>query len=599
MYRLSQDNMRFSELARYLQQLEETPSRNKITAILASVFKKAKADEIDKICYLLLGRIAPQYEGIEFNFAEKMMIRAIAQAFGGDAGDVVREYKKKGDLGDVVFEISNIKNQTSKISVTEVYERLYKIATEGGGGSQERKLVGMANLLGSVDSLSAKYIARIPVGKLRLGFSDVTILDALSLMEVGDKSKRKEIESAYNVTADIGRIAAKVKKGGIGGLGRIEAEPGVPIRPALAERLPSAEKIIEKVGPKVAVEPKYDGFRLQFHIFPKDGKKQAVLFSRNHENVTAMFPEIVAAGKKLHLGSAIFDGEAIGYNPKTKKFLPFQETVQRKRKYGIEEMAKSLPLKIFVFDVLYLNGKGLMHEPFSRRRKVLENTLKARGDTIAVTEQKVVSDPEAIRLLFNTYSDQGLEGIVAKKLDMAYQAGGRGFHWVKFKKYAGVGKGPSASSGLRLADTLDCVLMGAYRGRGKRAGFGYGGFLLGVPGEGGKYYSLSNLGTGLTDEQFRQMKKMVDKVSTKDMPKEYIVDKTIEPDVWVKPEIVLEVLADEVTLSPRHTAGQVRVRDRVRGYSLRFPRLIRVRGDKNPEQATGVKEIRKLYEMSR
>lgn len=595
--------MKFSELSKYLKELEETPSRNKITEILAEVFKKASKDEIDKICYLLLGRIAPQYKSIEFNFAEKMMTRAIAKAFRGNVGDVVREYKKRGDLGDVVEENAKLKTQMSKLSVGEVYEKLYKMAMESGGGSQERKIGAVVGLLKELDPLSAKYIARIPIGKLRLGFSDITMLDALSLMEVGDKSKRKEIESAYNVTADIGRIAVRVKKGGIGSLGRIEAEPGVPIRPALAERLPTAEKIIEKVGPKVAVEPKYDGFRLQLHLFSKRGQKQIMLFSRNHENVTAMFPEIVAAGKKLHLGSAIFDGEAIGYNPKTKKFLPFQETVQRKRKYGIAQKAKEMPLKVFIFDALYLNGKSLMHEPFVKRRKILENVLKTGGDTIALTQQKAISDPGDLRLLFNTYSKEGLEGIVAKKLDMAYQAGGRGFHWVKFKKYTGLGKETKG-----LADTIDCVLMGAYRGRGKRAGFGYGGFLLGVPGPQGKYYSLSNLGTGLTDEQFRGMKKMVDKIKVSKMPKEYVVDKTIAPDVWAEPKIVLEILADEITLSPRHTAGRDRPArhatqgvaggDRVRGYSLRFPRLIRVRDDKNPEQATSVKEVEKLYRVS-
>ncbi len=583
--------MRFSELSEHLKELEETPSRNKITEILAEVFKKAEADEIDKICYLLLGRIAPQYEGIEFNFAEKMMVRAIAQAYGADVADVVREYKKKGDLGDVAEEMAKSKKQKAKsIDVIDVYNRLYKIATESGGGSQERKLEGMADLLRGVDSLSAKYIARIPVGKLRLGFSDITMLDALSLMERGDKSARKEIEAAYNVTADIGKIARRVKKSGLSGVKKVAAEPGVPIRPALAERLPTAEKIIEKVGPKVAAEPKYDGFRLQLHLFSKDGQKQVMLFSRNHENVTAMFPEVVLAVKKLPFGSAIFDSEAIGYNPKTKKFLPFQETVQRKRKYGIEEKAKEMPLKVFVFDVLHLNGESLMHEPFVKRRRTLESALKIGSDTITLTEQKVVSEPEDIRLLFNTYSGEGLEGIVAKKLDMAYQAGGRGYHWVKFKKYTGVGKETSG-----LADTIDCVLMGAYRGKGKRAGFGYGGFLLGVPGSDSKYYSLSNLGTGLTDEQFRQMKKMVDKIKVREVPKEYVVEKTIEPDVWVKPEIVLEILADEVTLSPRHTAGRA---GGVRGFSLRFPRLIRIRDDKNPEQATSVGEIKKLYKMS-
>lgn len=587
--------MRFSDLSEYLKRLEETASRNAIVQILAEVFKKSSKDEIDKICYLLLGRVAPQYEGIELNFAEKMMTRAIAKAFGGNVEDVVREYKKRGDLGDVARGLAKRKTQNAKrLGVKEVYERLYKIATESGGGSQERKLELMADLLQVLDPLSAKYVARIPVGRLRLGFSDVSILDALSIMEVGDKSARKKIEAAYNVTADIGKIAQKVKKGGLRSLGHVGAEPGVPIRNSLAERLPTAQKVAEKLAPKFAVEPKMDGFRTALHVWTEESKKQVRIFSRNLENVTHMFPEIVKAAKELPVKSAIFDGEAIGYSPKTGKFAAFQETVQRKRKYGIEEMAKSLPLKVFIFDVLYLNGETLLKEPFSKRREILEKRLRLHtrkeDGTILLTDHKVVSSAEDLKKMFNEYLDEGLEGVMAKKLDVAYQAGGRGYHWVKFKKHTGVGKNETG-----LADTIDCVLMGAYRGKGKRAGFGYGGFLLGVPGAGGKYYSLSNLGTGLTDEQFRKMKKMVNEILAKDMPKEYIVDKTIEPDVWVKPEIVLEVLADEITLSPRHTAGQEK---NGRGYSLRFPRLIRVRDDKNPEQATSVKEVEKLYRMS-
>lgn len=596
MYKSSQDNMKFSELSEYLKRLEETASRNAIVQILAEVFKKSTVPEIDKICYLLLGRVSPQYEGIELNFAEKMMTRAIAKAFGGDVGDVVREYKKKGDLGDVAQQVAKlkIKNKKLKMSVEEVYGKLYKIAMEGGGGSQERKLELMANLLQALDPLSAKYVTRIPVGKLRLGFSDVSILDALSVMEVGDKSSRKRIEAVYNVTADIGKVAKRVKSGGIRNLSRITAQPGIPIRGSLAERLPTAQKVAEKLAPKFAVEPKMDGFRIGLHVWTEEGKRKVRIFSRNLENVTNMFPEIVEAAKKLSVKSAIFDGEAIGYSPKTGRFAAFQETVQRKRKYGIEEMAKSLPLKVFIFDVLYLNGETLLKEPFFKRREILEKRLgfhtRKEDGTIFLADHKVITSAEELKKMFDEYISEGLEGAMAKKLDVPYQAGGRGYHWVKFKKNTGVGKNETG-----LADTVDCVLMGAYRGKGKRARFGYGGFLLGVPGPQGRYYSLSNLGTGLTDEQFREMKKMVDKVSAKDMPKEYMVDKTIAPDVWVSPKIVLEILADEITLSPRHTAGKG---EKGRGYSLRFPRLIRVRGDKNPEQATSVAEVKKLYRMS-
>lgn len=574
--------MRFSELARYLQQLEQTSSRNLITKYLAEILSKTSVSEVDKVCYLLLGRIAPQYTGIEFNLAEKMMIKAIALAYNVDQKLVSERYKKVGDLGNVAEKLA--KGQRRKdLSINKIYQMLYEIAVETGVGSQERKLAKMAKVLSSVDALSARYIVRIPLGKLRLGFSDITILDALSILKRGDKSARKQIEAAYNVTADIGKIAVQVKEKGLKSLEKIKAQPGIPIRASLAERLDSAEKIIEKVGPKVAIEPKLDGFRIAVHIWQENKKKQIRLFSRNQENVTYMFPDIVKAAKKLRVKSAIFDGEAIGYNPKTGEFYPFQETVQRKRKYGISEAAKNIPLKVFVFDILYLNGRTLLDKPFLQRRHILEKVLGGLKTDIVLTEQHIVEKAAEFKKLAHAYIKEGLEGAVAKKLDVAYQAGARGYHWVKYKKHTEGG----------LADTIDCVLMGAFYGRGKRAGFGVGGFLLGVR-EKEKYYTISNLGTGLTDDQFRQMRKTVEALAVDKKPKEYVVDKLAEPDIWVSPKVVLEILADEITISPRHTAGRGRTG---KGYSLRFPRLIRVREDKNPEDATTVAEVKKLYKL--
>ena len=584
--------MSFSELAEYLQKLESTSSRNSITEILAEVFSKATPSEIDKICYLLVGRIEPQYTGVEFNFAERMMIRAMAVSYTTDSVQILKDYKEKGDLGDVALVLAQKrgKYKDGSFGVLEVYRRLHAVAAAGGEGSQEKKLSLMADLLGELDPLSAKYVVRIPLGKLRLGFSDATMLDGLSLMTVGDKSARKTIEAAYNVLSDIGQIALRVKRKGLRELEKVEATPGVPVRTSLAERLPTAVKIIEKVGPAVAIEPKMDGLRTQLHVVKKGGHKEVSIFSRNHENITNMFPEIVEASLKLKLKDAIFDGEAIGFDPKTQKFALFQQTVQRKRKYEVEAKALEIPLKVFVFDILYLNGKDMIGMPFRERRKVLEELIGNRADTIMLTRQIVVSEPEQIRAAFEEYAGEGLEGVMAKKLDAPYHAGGRGYHWVKYKKH---------TEG-ELSDTIDCVLMGAYRGRGKRASFGVGGVLLGVPGKDNressqlKFYSLSNLGTGLSDKQFKSMYKRVVDLKVDVQPENYIVDRMVAPDIWVKPKVVLEILADEITLSPRHTAGR---NHEGRGYSLRFPRLIRVREDKDPEQGTTVTEIETLYKM--
>lgn len=915
--------MKFRELALYLTKLEKTSSRNEITQILSELFKKASSQEIDKIVYLVLGTLAPNYQGIDFNVAERLMLQIIARAYGVDIEKVRKAFKEKGDLGIVAEAFAKGKGQDPE--VLSVYQKMLEVAKEGGGGSQERKIAKAAELLSSLDPLSARYVARIPVANLRLGFSDMTILDALSLMVKGDKSARPQIEAAFNVSVDIGKIAKSVKEKGLAGLKLVKPEAGIPIRPSLAERLPSAEKILEKVGEKVIVEPKYDGFRCvggytpvyvkdkgylsvkdikvgdmvlthkgrfkkvasinkriidkgerlfkfqtylgdafkiseghkilvfrngkerwvpvenvsvgeetafpipvfqgskpndlpnphldlvdeagykkivptdsnfyrilgfwigdgftneyhnterigltfnakserklareykkivsatlgitkvsefehnggisiywrdrpfrqwlsryfrcewegkrlpnwflginkegfmaflqgwiesdgtprhsggykivtkerdlaafaqllalshgivigvkksrvrlsngfsetyyeliipgteriakfkgrsvlvkvlrkeeikrpdprtnlynlevkddksyctgmaslhncQLHIYREGNEKKIAIFSRNLESTTAMFPDLVQAAEKIKVGSAIFDAEAIGFDAKTGRFLPFQETVQRKRKYDIEEMVKKLPLRLFVFDILYKDGKSYIETPFGERRKILEKTLSEVNDKIEITRQEIVDSAQVIRTLQKGYLAEGLEGALIKKIDAPYKAGARGYHWVKYKKTTEGG----------LTDTIDCLVMGINKGRGKRTGFGVGAFLVGVR-EGDKFKSVSKIGTGLTDEQWRELNKRMKKLEVKEKPKEYEVHKNLETDTWANPSLVVEILADEITRSPIHTAG----------LALRFPRLIRFRDEKSPSQATSTGELTKLYKMQK
>lgn len=592
---MMEGRMKFSRFAEFLTRLEATPSRNEITAILAELFKESDAGEIGRICYLALGELVPSYRGLEFNIAEKLLIQILAAAFDMPRETILRRYKETGDLGDVAAALAKSKkNSTRDLSVGDVYDRLFQIAQESGAGSQERKISGMAKLIATLDPASAKFVTRIPAGKLRLGFSDVTILDALSVAVKEDKSGRPEIERAYNVAADIGEIADRVKRSGLAGLNRLEVKPGLPIRPALAERVPDPNDIIRKLGPSVAIEPKFDGFRTQIHVWREKNETRVALFSRNLENTTPMFPEIVASAKKLGVQNVILDGETIGYDTKTGTFSRFQETVQRKRKHGIEEMAKKVPLSIFVFDVLYADGTSLLQTPFAERRKVLEKILPRTIGAVHLVGHTVTDDPKAIETELAKAVKAGLEGLVIKNLRSHYEAGSRGFHWVKFKPTtAALGKIRGGAKGL--PDTIDCVLMGAYKGRGKRAKFGVGGFLLGVPGKDGKFYTITRLGTGLSDEDFRETFRRIKPLTVKTAPAEYVVAKETVPDMWVRPSLVLEILADEITLSPRHTAGRVKEP----GYSLRFPRLVRFRDDKNPEDATRVSEVERLYKLQR
>lgn len=594
--------MYFSDLSLYLEKLEKTASRNEMTGLLAEVFRRAGKDEIPQICYLLLGKLLPAYRGMEFNMAEKMMVRALAAAFKRSPGEITGFYKSRGDLGDVAYELAvRQKAAGGKLSVCEVYDRLRQIAEESGEGSQEGKIKKTAALLAELDRRSAKYVARIPLGKLRLGFSDATLLDALSVMEKGDKSARPDIERAYNVTADIGQIASRVKKAGVKSLQNLATTPGIPIRPSLAERVPSIKETIEKAGPQVGVESKLDGFRTQIHVWQDGGRKKIALFSRNMENTTPMFPEIVKAAGQLRIENIILDGETIGYNPQSGKFAPFQETVQRKRKYDVEAFARKIPLSIFVFDVLHLNGKSLIQLPFRERRGILEKILPSRGiGALRLAGQRETGDPQVIAGELKKSLGAGLEGLVVKNLSLPYQAGSRGFHWIKLKATTALlerlREGEKRAR-TQILDTIDCVVMGAYKGRGKRTEFGVGGFLLGVRGEDDRHYTISRLGTGLSDEQFREAWRRIKKLKVSEKPKDYLVDKEAAPDLWVKPSLVVEILADEITLSPRHTAG--RKKEGERGYSLRFPRLVRFRDDKNPEDATTVKEVEEMYKKQK
>jgi len=584
----------FKKLATYFSQLEKTSSRLRITEILAELLKQADQNEVDKICYLSLGRLGPLYAGIEFNLAEKMMLRVISQAYGISEERAKKEYKQIGDLGEVAEKFDK-REKPKPLTINQVYERLEQIAQDSGEGSVERKISNLAKVLDDLDAESAKYIVRIPLGRLRLGFSDLTIMDALSWMVAGDKSKRQEIEEAYNNRADVGQITQIIKKRGLKGLKGIKVSLGVPIMPALCQRLPTAEEMVEKLG-KMAVEPKYDGTRLQIHFSKKRKWEQREdelafdfqpkgfvrTFTRNLENTTHMFPDLVeAVFKEVKAREAILDCEAIGYNPKTGKFLPFQETIKRKRKYEIGWKAKEIPLKFFCFDILYKDGQDFLKTPFSKRRAILEKTVSSKSKTLILTPQIVTENPQELRKYHDEQIKKGLEGVIVKKWEESYDPGRRGYTWVKFKQEKG-------KKGGGLADTLDCVVMGYYKGKGKRAEFGLGAFLVGVK-RGGEFLTISKVGTGLTDEQWREMRERSKKWEVAKKPREYLVDKNLTPDVWLKPGIVVEIEADNVTKSPIHTAD----------HALRFPRLVRFRDDKSPQGATTLKEAEKLFKLQK
>jgi DNA ligase-1 len=577
-----------------LQPLEATSKKLEQTRLLAEFLHSVNADEVAPFLYLVLGQTGPVYANQEYNFGLQFMLYALSlvegtvhktDLFGAAAGlrdeeakqQMKKRFKKLGDIGQLAEEAVRGAGGNGSLGVKELYERLLKVTQLGGQGSQDEKIRAVAGLLRELDPLSARYVARMIMGHLRLGFSDKTILDALSWYLKGDKSVRKELDDVYQRHPDIGEIAAQVLRGGLAAAQQLDAALRVPILAALCDRIKTPAEVIAKMG-EVFVEPKYDGTRLQIHWNAQT--KELHTYTRNLEENTPMFPELPKLLADADAQTAIFDAEAVGYDPESGGLVTFQQTIKRKRKHGIEAAAASIPLRFFVFDLLYLDGKSLLREPLAKRRAHLERVLKHVRPDLVVAPHLRTSDPEELRAFHQKQLGAGLEGVVIKRVDGFYQPGRQAFNWVKMKEAAG--------TSAKLSDTIDAVVLGTYAGRGKRTAFGVGAFLIGIldPSR-DAIVTIAKIGTGLSDEQWRELKERANKIAAKGPGNSgYQIDipELLQPDVMLAPELVVEVAADEITKSPLHTAG----------VALRFPRLVRFRDDKNVADITTVKELAKI-----
>ncbi|MBM3128930.1 MAG: ATP-dependent DNA ligase [Chloroflexi bacterium] len=568
--------MRFSKLVDYLAQLEATTKRLEMTATLGALFKEASEEDIAPIIYLTQERLGPAFEPIDFGIGEALAAEALAKASGKDKDAVKKLYKQHGDYGIVAEKL--LGENGKRLTVAQVFERLKQIATTSGEGTVENKTDLLSDLLQKLAGREARYVLRIPLGRLRLGIGDPTVMEGLSWSKTGDKSLRAPIERAYNVCSDLGQVARVFKAEGVDALAKIQVQVGNPVRMALAERAKNAEDIVTRLG-KCAIESKYDGFRCQVH---KRGDEVRI-FSRNLEETTAMFTDIVdGIRKQIKAKTAILEGEALSYDPETGEFHPFQVTMQRKRKYDLEEMTVKFPLRLVAFDLLYLDGKDFTGQGYAKRHETLASII-APGERVEISKHLVTQDAKEIEKYFMDAITSGLEGIMAKRLDSRYQAGARNFNWIKLKRsYQG-----------HLSDTVDGVVVGYLRGRGMRARFGIGALLVAVYDQKqDKFATIAKIGTGFSDAEWPQMRALLDKIAVAQKPAR--VDAVMEPDVWVEPRYVIEMQADEITRSPIHTAGKIGDEP---GYALRFPRVIGfIRTDKKAEDATTVKEILKMFE---
>ena len=580
--------MRFADLASAYERLEATPKRLEMRTILAELFRPLSSGDLEKVVYLSQGLLRPEYEGVELGVADSLARRAVALATGTEESVVARRTKETGDLGSTAQELARKRPESDAgpdLTVAGAYADLERIASAKGDGSQEVKVRALVELLGRATPLEAKFLVRFVLGTLRVGVREMTIVDALTeAFASGTKEARSRIEGAFNLSSDLGLVATTVSANGVDGLERIGLTVGRPVRPMLAEREPTLEKVLERMGGRAAFEYKYDGLRVQAHV-AKDGSVR--LFSRRLEEIGAQFPELVAElPKAIRSPPAIAEGECVPIDPDTDEIQPFQEVSRRRgRKHDLARLQAEVPVCLFLFDLLLDGGEAVYSEDFPARRRRLESVVRPT-DRVRLAIQRIVTDVPGATTFLEEAVAAGGEGIVAKSLKAgsSYRAGARGYWWIKYKRDYTEG----------LMDSIDGVVVGAFAGRGRRAGV-FGAFLLAVyDPKRTRFESFCKVGSGFDDAQLAEMPKRLERFASPERPLE--VETGLVADRWFRPGLVLEVQGAELTLSPVHRAAPGAVRPGS-GLALRFPRFTgRFRDDKSPTEATTAHELLEMYQ---
>ena len=575
--------MEFSIIAEIFERMESTTKRIELTNLLVELLKKTPKKIIPNAVYLLQGIIRPNFEGVELGVAEKLAIRAISKSSGLSIKKIEDDYKKCGDLGLTASNILKLKTQTTftaeKITLERVYETLFRIAKLGGKGSQDLKMKYISSLLNDATPLEAKFVLKILLGTLRLGIAENTIMDALAIAFTGKKENKEQIENAYNVSSDLGKVSLLIATDGIDEIKKFKISLFSPIRPMLADRVKSEKEAIKKMSEIFAAEYKLDGERVQIH----KQANEVVLFSRRLENITQYYPDIVENVKKsLSVNEGVFEAEIVPVNENTGEFLPFQELMHRRRKYKLEKAISQYPITVNFFDVLYFDKKDCLNLEYSERRKILEKLVN-EDDFSKLVPMLLVKNENEIEDFLENSINSGCEGLMLKTLDAPYRAGTRGSNWLKLKR----------EYRNELGDSLDLIVIGAYFGRGRRTGL-YGTLLLGTYNpDKDNFPSVCKVGTGFTDESLDQLYQILSNKIT--LKKNSRVVSEMEADVWFEPELVLEIVASEITLSPIHKTGLNLIR-KGSGFALRFPKFTgKIRYEKAVEDASTDEEVLTLY----
>jgi DNA ligase 1 len=575
-------------VAEAYRDLEQASGRLMLIDRLSALLAETPQELLPTVCYLCQGLVAPEFAGVDLGLAEKLALRAVATATGVEPETVVAELREAGDLGQAAEQLlaATAQDRKPRLQVAAVVDTLHEIASAEGPGSQGRKLDLLAGLLALATPLEARYLLRLVTGNLRLGIGTPTILDALAQVYAGSRKDRPVLERAYNICCDLGLVGETLASGGLAAVEELRVRPGNPVRVMLAQRLSDAGEILARLGGQCTAEYKYDGMRLQAHR-TADGEIE--LFTRRQERVSSQFPDVVEL-LQTGLGprEAILEGEVVAYDAAAGELRPFQEVMFRRRKHGIAEAARDVPVGLFCFELLYADGEDFTELPYLDRRARLAEAVTL-SDRLRLTTALDVETETALEAAFEQAVADGSEGLVCKSIgpNAIYQAGARGWLWIKLKR----------DYRTELADTVDLVVVGAYAGRGRRRGT-YGAVLLAAyDPETELYQTVGKCGTGFSDAELAALPaRLAGHVRTERPAR---VDSHVPADVWFEPSQVVEVLSAELTVSPNHTAGWGQLKEDA-GLSMRFPRFTgRWRDDKEPQDATTSQQLVELYRTAR
>jgi len=579
--------MKFSIISDAFQKMESTSKRLELTDILVKLIQEIPKDVISKAVYLIQGKLRPNFEGVELGIAEKLVMKAMSKSSGIPLKKIEDDYNKGGDLGQTAENILQQKIQTTfaseTITLEKVYETLFKISKLEGKGSQEMKMRYVSSMLNDATPQESKFILKILLGTLRLGIAENTVMDALAIAFTGKKENREVIENAYNVSSDLGKVAEVLSTEGIEQIEKFQIKLFSPIRPMLADRIKSGEDTVKKFQEKFAAEYKLDGERAQIH----KQKDTIEIFSRSLEKITSYYPDIVEKISKLIISDdVILEAEVVAMNSNSGDFLPFQELMHRRRKYEIDDAVAKYPITVNFFDVLFSDGKNCMDNKYDERRKLLEKIIKQDDFARLIPMSVIESEEEVLEVLENSINS-GCEGLMLKDLNSTYRAGTRGSNWLKLKR----------EYQNELGDSLDLVVIGAFFGKGRRTGK-YGTLLLATYNDDEDVFpSICKVGTGFTDESLDQLYQILSsKVTLKKNPR---IVSEMEADVWFEPELVIEIVASEITQSPIHKTAIDKIKEKT-GLALRFPKFTgKIRTEKNAEDASTDEEVIALYKVQK